>query len=569
MNWTRSTRQVGFVLVLALSLLAVTVLWVTMGRAAPASAPTAQGGAPTVVSYQGEVRMAGSPYAGAGHFKFSVVNAAGDTTYWSNDGSGAGGNEPSAAVALDVSNGIFSVLLGDTALGGMTQSLDAGVFAGAQRYLRVWFSPTGLTGSFARLEPDTRIAAVPYALQAQAAASVPWSGVTGEPAFQQKVAQLVIVAKSGGDYAAVQSAVDAVSDASADNPYLIWVAPGVYSETVRLKPYVHLQGAGEFATIITSTQSADSNLYPTQATLVLTRNVTLRHLTVGNSGAGAANVAILAMAGTTETLLADLTAQTQGVGENNFGIVLSGGGTCVTVRDVDVLGAHASDANVGLSLRSNAQAILHGGVFVGRGGIYAYGISANGGDTLEAEGVTAVAEGGNSNYGLAASSATVSVRSGAFSARGGNYARGISNYMASLTATSITALGENATYGNYGLANGSGPAVLYGGSFTGRGGQDAYGIENRYNGTYLEARGITARAQNGANANYGLLNTHTAMVKADGCQLIGATDAVRQGGGAISIGVSLLNGGASLVQGTETLNCFQVYGPNYTAYSCP
>ena len=45
-----------------------------------------QAGSPSVVSYQGNVTVGGSVYNGSGYFKFAVVNAAGDSTYWSNDG---------------------------------------------------------------------------------------------------------------------------------------------------------------------------------------------------------------------------------------------------------------------------------------------------------------------------------------------------------------------------------------------------------------------------------------------------------------------------------------------------
>ena len=132
-----------------------------------ATGPTgAQSGAPTVVSYQGQVAVSGIPYTGAGYFKFAVVNAAGDTTYWSNDGTSSGGSEPAVAVQLAVSNGLFSVLLGDTALANMT-ALPAAAFADTDRALRVWFSSDG--SSFTLLSPDRRIAAVPYALQAEEA----------------------------------------------------------------------------------------------------------------------------------------------------------------------------------------------------------------------------------------------------------------------------------------------------------------------------------------------------------------------------------------------------------------
>ena len=120
---------------------------------------------PMVVSYQGEVLVGGEPYSGTGHFKFAVVNSAGNTTYWSNDGTSTGGSQPSAAVSLQVSDGYFTVLLGDTSLSGMTQSLSPSVFAGPGRYLRVWFA-TSASGPFTQLSL-VPIAAAPYALNAE------------------------------------------------------------------------------------------------------------------------------------------------------------------------------------------------------------------------------------------------------------------------------------------------------------------------------------------------------------------------------------------------------------------
>jgi hypothetical protein len=208
------------------------------------------------------------PYTGDGHFKFAVVNAAGDATYWSNDGSSTGGGEPTAAVVLVVSDGLFSVLLGDTTLAGMTQALVADVFSQPDRYLRVWFS-TSVGGPFSQLTPDTRIAAVPYALQAQEAADADTVDGLHASELETHYQNVVVVAASGGDFTSVQAAIDSISDAAADNPYLVWVAPGVYNETVTMKPYVHLQGAGQEATVITSTASS-GDWPPTQATLVLT-----------------------------------------------------------------------------------------------------------------------------------------------------------------------------------------------------------------------------------------------------------------------------------------------------------
>jgi hypothetical protein len=135
----------------------------------PMARPLYQGGAPTVVSYQGQVKVNGSPYNGSGYFKFAVVDSVGSTSYWSNDGTSAAGSEPGGGVELAVSGGLFNVLLGDTSLTNMTQALSAGVFSGPERYLRLWFSSDNVT--FRQLSPDRRIAAVPYALQAEEAAN--------------------------------------------------------------------------------------------------------------------------------------------------------------------------------------------------------------------------------------------------------------------------------------------------------------------------------------------------------------------------------------------------------------
>jgi hypothetical protein len=552
-----------FVLTFALALLAGLAL-VAVTWAAPGNAPLAQGGAPEVVSYQGKVRVGGTPYTGNGYFKFAVVNAAGGATYWSNDGSSTGGGEPTAAVQLAVSEGLFSVLLGDTTLGGMTQALTTDVFSQPDRYLRVWFSASG-GGPFDQLTPDTRIAAVPYALQAQEAADAgtvdgyegaaleesseidadvaahtaiadahharytdgeawaavlandgPGSGLDADTVDGLHASELethyqnvVVVAKSGGDYTSVQAAIDSITGAAADNPYLVWVAPGVYSETVTMSPYVHLQGAGQEATIITSAASSGS-WPPTQATLVLTRDASLRDLTVVNSGAGDHNAALLATAGMSGTLAADVTARAQGGGVNNYAIVLTGSTANVTLQGCTAMAEDGTSANYGL-FNYGAEVTLRGGFYTGRGGADARGISNYyWTSTLEAENVTALGEDGTSgNYGLCnEGNAAATLRGGSFTGRGGNeITAGIYNNhnVTSLEAERVSALGEDSSGGNYGLRNeGGAEATLRGGTFTGRGGY-ARGIYNKNSGTTLEAESVTALAENGFE-NYGLYN---------------------------------------------------------------
>jgi hypothetical protein len=151
-------------LLAGLSLAVSLSMAVNLARAEQNGPTAPEAGAPTVVSYQGRVTVAGAAFDGQGFFKFALVNEAGNVSYWSNDGSSTGGDEPTNGTPLPVSGGLFTVLLGDTSLINMDEPLAAAVFDGSSRYLRVWFSDDNI--NFEQLSPDRRIASVPYALQA-------------------------------------------------------------------------------------------------------------------------------------------------------------------------------------------------------------------------------------------------------------------------------------------------------------------------------------------------------------------------------------------------------------------
>src|SRR5687768_12670972 len=72
------------------------------------------GQVPHVINFQGRVVVSGGNFNGFGRFKFALISAGGDTTYWSNDGTSVGGSEPEEAISLKVSKGLYSVLLGDS-----------------------------------------------------------------------------------------------------------------------------------------------------------------------------------------------------------------------------------------------------------------------------------------------------------------------------------------------------------------------------------------------------------------------------------------------------------------------
>jgi N-acetylneuraminic acid mutarotase len=136
------------------SIVSLLVLWLAVS-ALPAQVPH-------LITYQGRVSSTGQPFSGTGQFKFALVGNAGTPVFWRNDG-GAGAGEPAVAVNIPVTNGLFTIVLGDAGVPGMA-ALPPGLFNNSAVYVRIWFND-GVNG-FAQLSPDQRITAVGYALMA-------------------------------------------------------------------------------------------------------------------------------------------------------------------------------------------------------------------------------------------------------------------------------------------------------------------------------------------------------------------------------------------------------------------
>ncbi|GAA5122099.1 tail fiber domain-containing protein [Luteolibacter yonseiensis] len=140
-----------------------------------------QAESPRVLNHQGRIAVAGANFQGTGRFKFALVNSQGTQSFWSNDGSSNGGGEPTTFVSLDVTRGLYSVLLGDAAITNMTP-VPAEVFQNADVRLRVWFND-GVNG-FQHIAPDHRLAAAPYAMMAEKALEVDSGAIVGAPSRQ-------------------------------------------------------------------------------------------------------------------------------------------------------------------------------------------------------------------------------------------------------------------------------------------------------------------------------------------------------------------------------------------------
>jgi len=106
-------------------------------------------------NYNGRVKVNGLMFTGQGQFKFALVSKDGEATFWTNDGLTTSTAMPTATVTVDVTDGFFSVNIGDAELAGMAV-LTKDVFARDEdMYLRVWFNDG--TRGFEVLTPDRKI----------------------------------------------------------------------------------------------------------------------------------------------------------------------------------------------------------------------------------------------------------------------------------------------------------------------------------------------------------------------------------------------------------------------------
>lgn len=126
---------------------------------------------PGIITYQGRVTSHDTNFTGLGQFKFALVRPGlGTTTLWSQDGN----DTPTTVIPVPVTNGLFTVALGDTSIAGMENPIPPEAFDSSIVRLRIWFND-GATG-FAQLAPDQRLTSVGYAMRA---ANVPDGVITG------------------------------------------------------------------------------------------------------------------------------------------------------------------------------------------------------------------------------------------------------------------------------------------------------------------------------------------------------------------------------------------------------
>lgn len=316
---------------------------------------TLQAGAPGLISYQGYLEDgSGQPFSGSASMRFAIYAAsAGGSALWEETQNG-----------VSVGNGFFTVQLGSVT------PFSASVFDDPTRYLQV----TVNIGAGEQTLPRQRLTAVPYALQSQVAASVPWSGITGvPPGLGANYEHVIVVAQSGGDYTSVAAALASISDSSATNRYLVWVAPGVYTETelALVRPYVHLRGAGANVSVVTSARTGTTP-GDAAATARLDDNGRISDIAVRNTGTGIFGIGIWSSAATRAAVVENAVVEAIGTdGTGRYAVYLNDSEPRITDSILRASGATGFGTGVNAALGSVnvsggfPQPLIEGSMLIG------------------------------------------------------------------------------------------------------------------------------------------------------------------------------------------------------------
>ncbi len=601
----------------------------------------------TGFTYQGKLTDGGSPAIGTYDFEFKLFDAL-------SVGSQVGSTVPQDNVT--VTNGLFTV------------QLDFGnVFDGTALFLDIGVRPAG-GGGYTPLTPRQALTATPFAIYA---AKAPWSGLTNIPAgfadgvddgstytagsgltlagsqfsvnttvIQARVSSactagnairvinangtvtcesvagggasyqnVIIVAQSGGDYTSIQAALDSIIDASASNRYLIYVAPGVYTEQVTMKQYVDIEGAGELTTKITFTGIFFSG------TVVGANDAELRFLTVENTGGADEATAIYnssasprlthvtasASGGTTSNYsvsnynssptMTDVTASASGGTSDNYGVI-----NIVSSPAMTNVSASASGGpnNYGVSNSSSSPTMTNVTASASGGTGSNYGVyNSNSSSPTMMDVSASASEGTSGNYGVYNAYSSPAMMNVTASASWGTYSRGVYNYDSSSPAMmNVTASASWGAY-NFGVHNSSSSPTMTNVTAKASGGMDSRGVYNSNSssptmtnvtasasGGVLYNNGVqndsssptinnsAIRASGGSSANYGIYNTApdgAYIVLVNNSQISGSNNTIYNDPNFTTrVGASQLDGGAVFVGG-GTFTCVGAYDENYLA----
>jgi len=345
-------------------------------------------------------------------------------------------------------------------------------------------------------------------------------------AVGRKLKNVVTVAKSGGQYTDVKTAIDSIGNASPDNPYLVYIGPGVYTVTsqIQLKAHVTVMGSGRKATLLRGTISSDD--VSSSAIILGADNATLTQLSVENTGGS--NHYSVGIYNSQGSPVQDKIAVNVSGARCNYGICNSS--SSPTMTNVTATGSGGS-YGIGVQNSFQSSPIMTNVTATGSGDTENFGVRNGGSSSPTMTNVTATGSGGTSNCGV------------------------FNEGSSSPTMTNVTATGSGDTY-NYGVYNSSSSPTMTNVTATGSGGTPNCGVFNEGSSSPT-IRNCTLKG-----TSYSLHTNSPSSPIIHNSLFDGSIG----GSGNIYIAYSRLNGGMG---GSLTYHCIGNYGCNFQPVNCP
>jgi hypothetical protein len=198
---------------------------------------------------------------------------------------------------------------------------------------------------------------------------------------------VITVAKANGNFSDPVAAVNSITDASAANPYLVVICPGVYTvtQTLKMKSYVDIVGSGENVTTLTGPISTGNS--SSSAIISGANNSSLSSLTVENTGGGAYSIALYN--GTVSPTISNVTALVSG-GSSNYAVYNYNSSSPTMV---DVSATASGGSNNYAVYNSGSSPLMTGITATASGGSYSYGIYNSNSSSPTMTNITATASG--------------------------------------------------------------------------------------------------------------------------------------------------------------------------------